>query len=453
MSSFASRADSLSIHRYPTCLDQNNAPFWDELREHGCAVIVIPASGVTPTASTALGISADEVSNILRSQQLLNDAFLLPSEKKEKLPKYHMEKGLNYGYRIDDNKEFLETRIRYTFSEKCASCEGVASTNVSGECASAACSLQRTPDPKIPIEDYTAVVDKMFKTLSKISIDLLRGLASRIGLHCDTFVSLTDLYDHLADGSDGGKDAKCLYSAPPTAGSISASLLRICRYPNNVTTAERDGNTDNEITACLNFGHEVDSIQFGAHTDTSFLTLGVVSKTPGLEILRKSMPHSPLIPESQISGQSDEWFPIELYANRHSGASSGDVMVVVFLGELLHMVTRGVYSACVHRVVSYKGAVGIGSPDRISCPFIVRGKLAAEVKWRDPLVFQHPGGSAALEDLPDFDGLNMKLLHKFLDIKRAKCVESNNRNNSNSGDSGAPPAQTEWILQSSLKSK
>jgi isopenicillin N synthase-like dioxygenase len=489
----------LKLHQYPICLRQENELFWGELQT-GCAVIVIPsAESLTSTSAFGQILSSEEIANVKRSMGLLRDAFHITKEEKEKLTKYHMEKGLNYGYRVDDVKEFLETRIRYTDRTNKSSSNITNICNNISNNSSKSRGLQRIPEPEIPIEDYSTSVDRLFQTLSKISIDLLKGLANRIGLHEDAFVSLTDLYDHL-EGCESITQAPVLHSAPPIDGTISASLLRVCRYPNDLferqsssstssTKAEEAVNSDisddncgsgnsskfssgsgsaedgdeNNYSGVKIFSEGAKEIQFGAHTDTSFLTLGIVSKTPGLEILRKS----------------EEWYPIEYFANKSPDAEPDDIKIVIFLGELLHMVTKGVYEACVHRVVSYRPSVLdhsslqsnierdlIISPDpldRISCPFIVRGKLSATVRWRDPEVFVHPGGQAALTSLPDFDELNMKLLHKFLDIKRAKCVGKNksrgasrniDNNNDYSATSLSPSSKSdEWILQSSLKKK
>ena len=51
----------------------------------------------------------------------------------------------------------------------------------------------------------------------------------------------------------------------------SSSLLRVCSYPNEVLQVTDTDASDNRIA-------------FGSHTDTTFVTVGLCSSNPGLEV-------------------------------------------------------------------------------------------------------------------------------------------------------------------------
>ena len=54
--------------------------------------------------------------------------------------------------------------------------------------------------------------------------------------------------------------------------------------------------------------------------------------------------------------------------------------------------------------------------------------------------YEHPGGIKALRaHTPDFDGSDISLLHKILDLKRARCRKKNENNDS------------DWVLAAELE--
>lgn len=215
-------------------------------------------------------------------------------------------------------------------------------------------------DPDVPsVTVYSAVVLALFQLLGDIGRDVAGYMATELGLEAEYF---TDLMD--------GEDI-------PEAEHFSSSVLRICNYtPGHHDTACCPGNPD---------------IAFGSHTDTSFVTVAPVSSNNGLEI-RDLMDGS--------------WHMAEVGAPQPS--------VVVFAGECLQMLTKSYYRAAVHRV----RVTGINN--RVSCPFIMRGRKKALIKniSEDVMAALKPDKKAYIADL---DGASMGLIHKMLDFKRVKC--------------------------------
>jgi isopenicillin N synthase-like dioxygenase len=221
---------------------------------------------------------------------------------------------------------------------------------------------------------------------------------------------------------------------PIEEDELSSSLLRVCKYP--VMRAEpADSRT---VTAATPTDKSDSAIAFGSHTDTSFVTIGCSnSEAPGMEIFDQ---------------QAQSWVAVEdvnTYASAYLAAGSSSVSVTVFAGEFLEMMTGHLYKAAVHRVRAPKQE---GSC-RISCPFLIRGRDRAVVgpcapsngtqaQARDePQIQLRTDASPEAQDtifrsvctqttLPDLSGNSMKLLHKILDFKRAKCVKANEDNTS-----------------------
>lgn len=206
------------------------------------------------------------------------------------------------------------------------------------------------PDPNI--ENYDQVVLSLFTQLFKITEILLEQIAIMLGLDSSFFINLTD---------------KCQMKKD----ELSSTLLRICSYPGSATADS--------------------SIVFGAHTDTSLLTIAPLASVPGLECL-DPMTGKWWCPESQI-----------LLDPEYGRAG----FVVVMVGEMLQLLTGGIFRAAVHRVRS-----PTDGRCRVSCPLLVRGHGKAVVE-------------DAGEAFPQLGGLKMSLLHALLDRKRKKTAAEN----------------------------
>jgi hypothetical protein len=232
---------------------------------------------------------------------------------------------------------------------------------------------------------------------------------------------LPESVSELCDLGDAALNARCLASLalhlfaeaaavsnapddiPPAADGVSSALLRVCCYP---ASAPYNGRTGRE---------KPPSYSFGAHTDTTVLTLGPVSRVPGLQLYDRC---------------EAGWVPVEERSIRRTFAraasSRGQLPVTLFVGELLQVLTKKHYLATVHRVLRPRGSAQL---ERVSCPYLVRGKWSTVIALggtdgegnRLHNAHRHPGGAETESRLPDLDGVSLRLLHKMLDLKRAKC--------------------------------
>ncbi len=273
--------------------------------------------------------------------------------------------------------------------------------------------------------------------------------------------------------------AEVLEQTPPPqqTAQYSSSLLRICKYSYSAdtdTSILNDRNpedTGSATTAAASKHH----VAFGAHTDSSFLTLALCSSTPGLELVDQASnkwvcPESLEVGDRELSGIAQtESAGVRDGVTGEGGAprqSKPSRRVIVFVGEFLQVLTKNRYKAAVHRVVQYSSACDESSnrgppsnSDRLStvfdskcsiapsscgeiastpqmkpnqhiqrssCPYLIRGQNSAVISITDPK-YIHPGGEAAItpDKIPDLDGTTMRLLHKLLDLKRQKCFREN----------------------------
>jgi isopenicillin N synthase-like dioxygenase len=286
------------------------------------------------------------------------NVFALPMEAKIAAGKYRACQGMFVGYKADDEREFIE-------------CHRLSNRSLS---------------PHFQ-DQYEHCVSHLYDSLSSFAILILEAISFRLGLHPDLFVDLTDLKSCgvLPERPLSKNVDPCFQIDDDLQQSLSSSVIRVCRYESS-----RDAMQSFPI------------IRFGAHTDTSFLTIAPHSFTPGLEIFDAS---------------AREWICPERNFPHHN--------VTVFVGEFLQVLTRHRIKAAVHRVTSF------GPEPRISCPFIIRGRSSAVIEFKK---YAHP---VDLDEasVPDLDGTPMRVVHKLLDLKRSKCA----RDHANADDE-------DWIL-------
>ena len=295
--------------------------------------------------------------------------------------RYRNEHALPIGHRIDDQRHFFETRVltKTTLTSKAISC------------------------PRYPhVKNYDLIVLVLFWLLGRFASNALQALLLNIGVYPLSMLGLCDVADveYNARILDAIRNllfkeqcAECPTSeeADTMTNDVSSSVLRVCCYPTSSVSS---------------------SIAFGAHTDTTFLTLGPMSSVPGLEM---------------FDFASASWIAVEelnalrRMAMSRSAKSTGALVIGLFVGELLQVLTRKHFRATIHRVRAPVGA----HRERISCPLLIRGKWGRiiSLKGTEPTasVPEHPGGAAALALLADLDGIDMKTLHRMLDFKREKC--------------------------------
>lgn len=290
------------------------------------------------------------------------EAFNLSEDMKIEAGVYHSSdsSGLAVGYRKDECREFFETRLKDITFEHTSVCT-----------------------PNLPLEGYASTVVSMCTLLGAIGFELLSLVAERcLRIDPKCLTDLTDLPFLLN---------KCTEMTPLP---LTSSVLRICSYPNEAHHTSTDP-VDNTIA-------------FGSHTDTSFLTVSPCSSIPGIEI---------------YDVEERTWMTPEVGCK--------PTQVIVFVGEMLQIITRGVFRAAVHRV----RAPSQGESVRVSSPFLIRGLYKATFCPRcEDMNYRHPGGEEALRCLADLEDVSMKEIHRILDYKRLRCVKENQ-------DSGK-----DWVL-------
>lgn len=163
-------------------------------------------------------------------------------------------------------------------------------------------------------------------------------------------------------------------------GDVSMSPHRMCRYSNN--------NSDNKKAA---------SEIFGAHTDTSFVTIVPAAKVSGLEVFDED---------------SLQWYRPELNARKHSKRleSNDDQFpwharyLVIMPGELLQLTSRNNIPAVVHRVVAATDA------PRLSAPILLRARPGTKMD-----VERYMGSLETADSLLlDSNGMKMEEIHDSL---------------------------------------
>jgi hypothetical protein len=173
-------------------------------------------------------------------------------------------------------------------------------------------------------------------------------------------------------------------------GRVSMSPHRICRYSNDgVEKFSRRKKVAREI--------------FGAHTDTSFVTIVPAAKVSGLEVFDED---------------SLRWYRPEMNARRHAKkieTGAGDDItdgrhpwhcryLVVVPGELLQLTSRNNVPAAVHRVVATADA------PRLSAPVLLRARPGTRMDVERYMGSKGRAGSLLL----DSDGLRMEEIHDAL---------------------------------------
>lgn len=173
-------------------------------------------------------------------------------------------------------------------------------------------------------------------------------------------------------------DGKPLSSADikPDEGDVSMSPHRICRYTDLREKKADDEKPQSELQSAKQ--REI----FGAHTDSSFVTIVPVAAISGLEVFDEGaerwlrpelLARRQWEQERQARGED----PTSLYETTASQTGENEVSsllpwharyVVIMPGEFLQIVTRNEVPAAVHRVVAAKDDA------RLSAPILLRGR-------------------------------------------------------------------------------
>jgi hypothetical protein len=120
---------------------------------------------------------------------------------------------------------------------------------------------------------------------------------------------------------------------------------------------------------------------------------------------------------------------------------------MMFVGEFLQVLSKHRFKAAVHRVRNFGVPSSllhvVSSEDaavkdagtsnsqhrnqRISCPYLIRGRHGAVFDIHNTDRYTHPGGAEAVSEelVPNLDGTSVKMMHKLLDLKRQRCFREN----------------------------
>ena len=201
---------------------------------------------------------------------------------------------------------------------------------------------------------------------------------------------------------DDGK----LYADNAEQGSINMSPHRLCRYEGKAKSDDEKSDSNSKET-------------FGAHTDTTFLTMVPVAEVSGLEVFDED---------------ANKWFRPELLARQvwenerkrqgldpsaqtdtvtiFDGDEEKEVelpwycrYVVAMPGELLQIATRNEVAAGVHRVVSVTDGDA-----RISAPVLIRARSGMRMNLSKYFGRSETVGSL----LKECDGMKMDEIHNAL---------------------------------------
>jgi hypothetical protein len=293
-------------------------------------------------------------------------AFALSTSEKESAGIYRTECSVSVGYRVESEREFFETRIRS---------DGLT-------------------EPRfLQVALYETVVQSLYSALNKAAAVAFSEIAQYMQIDSRVFLDISDIETNgiLPEMTMKNKATGETCSKP----NLSSTLLRVCKYQDAVGAAEDQENAASEQMEGSIFKAPARSTQpeddviktptatgsvwFGAHTDSSLLTLSLCSSTPGLDIVDQK-DNKWVAPELLVQQRHCQEQALQLQrltitdprsedgdraecdenssCNAHGGGrsanrnyiSSGRVPVIVFVGEFLQILSKGRFRAAVHRV-------------------------------------------------------------------------------------------------------
>jgi hypothetical protein len=181
-------------------------------------------------------------------------------------------------------------------------------------------------------------------------------------------------------------------------GPVSMSPHRLCRYSNK---NKEEGKASKKITQEI----------FGAHTDSTFITVVPVAQVPGLEVYDED---------------EGRWYRPEKAARHHweneqkelgkDPTATSDHLddgteipwharyIVMMPGELLQLVSRSEVLAAVHRVVATQER-----PSRLSAPILLRGRPGIRLDSK-----RYLGGTMDDPILKQCDGMKIEGIYDGL---------------------------------------
>ena len=356
----------------------------DALVSHGCLVVDVTNGGQDLQAAQQLADMWKTTHDFFAASSSSN-VLLPPLATASDTGSPHAKVG--YADYDDGNLQFLETRLSRTTERHVLPLQLSTSSYLSAE----ACDALRNAF------DLLASLGKRVVRIA-VAASTLEAAAtapsSAVPPDFDAWEAANRVAEEILDD---GQPLKSKVSSSDdealvhTEGSVSMSPHRLCRYSNE----NKKGAAATPDVAT----REV----FGAHTDSSFVTIVPVAAVSGLEVYDEA---------------AETWYRPELAAKRHFYAqqqtASGDMAslpwharyVVILPGELLQILTRQEILAAVHRVVATQH-----HQSRYSAPILLRGRsgtiLDAGRYW----------GIASTPLQKECDGKSMEQIHDAMQPK------------------------------------
>mmetsp|Transcript_2662 Transcript_2662/g.3837 ORF Transcript_2662/g.3837 Transcript_2662/m.3837 type:complete len:733 (-) Transcript_2662:104-2302(-) len=375
----------------------------DSLVSHGCLVVDLSDGGTSSLDSHTLAKMWEVSDNFFRNIQ--SDEEVVNS-----LPKMNVAEGAGspnavVGFQSynDAAMQFLETRVVRNESGPINSVVPSEVSQIIGE------------EGVHTLIDSFNLICNVGKNIVRVAVAASNmeydGFLDENGLNSDNEEEMYIAADRMSSSAganlvddivDDGKHKE----GNDGQGSVSMSPHRLCKYINRANAeAGKSQKKQKEV--------------FGAHTDTSFVTIVPVASTSGLEIFDEG---------------ADKWFRPELLARRKwelerkekgldPSIETEKIIVTengedkeinipwhsryicVMPGELLQVCTRNEVPAAVHRVVSAAGEDG-----RLSAPVLLRARSG--MKMNVEKYFGRVESTGVLLD--ECDGMEMQEIHDAL---------------------------------------
>lgn len=377
----------------------------DSLANHGCLIVDLTDEDQSTDVASKMSKMWETTSHFF--DKAVNDDGstvnnLPPMQQAEGVGSSHAMVG--FGSFKDGGNQFMETRIRRS--------DGV---------------LLPEETASIVGEDGAKSMVDAFHVMSEVGKDIVRIVTAASSVEADAFLTVGSVVSQDDGGSIAGlsfedvsvsglvegdsapseddmKRAEIIASSAAillteeimddgkplltgeiehNEGPVSMSPHRMCRYSNNDKSSKKKAS---EI--------------FGAHTDTSFVTIVPAAQVSGLEVFDED---------------SLQWYRPELNARRHAKTIDPKGIMdeqfpwhsrylIVMPGELLQLTSRNNIPAAVHRVVATTDA------PRLSAPVLLRARPGTKMDVERYMGSLDEADGLLLES----NGMKMEAIHDAL---------------------------------------
>ena len=174
--------------------------------------------------------------------------------------------------------------------------------------------------------------------------------------------------------------------------SICMSPHRLCRYSYPKNTKENNDSSSSTKAKEI----------FGAHTDTSFVTIIPCASVAGLEVFNEDISEW-VRPECVAKQHYDK------YHRQNDSTPWYSNYVIILPGELLQLMTRSMIVSSIHRVISIQNV----NKSRISAPILLRARSNKVMDVEKYFGSVDDGGDISFL-LDDCEDMTMEEIHDAL---------------------------------------